>query len=283
METFLCCFVHACPKQWFKWLHLAEFWYNTSWHSALSKSPFEVLYGHAPRIFGISPSGAQPVTNLNSWLQERELMQVVIKQHLSRAQGRMKRQADKNRSERVFVVGDQVFLKLRPYVQPSLAPRANQKLAFKFFGPFKIIAKIGAVAYKLQLPPSAAIHPVFHVSQLKRAVPATHQVTPQVPGSSDSYQVPVAVLRRRLSSGGGTPHTEVLIQWSGWPASLATWERRFPRAPAWGPAGSFGGGSVSTADGTATTPSEDAAPDGPRRGLRTRRPSSRVTGDEWAV
>jgi hypothetical protein len=52
-------------------------------------------------------------------------------------------------SERVFNVGDQVFLKLRPYVQSScLAPRANQKLAFKLFGPFTIIDKIGAVAYK---------------------------------------------------------------------------------------------------------------------------------------
>jgi transposase InsO family protein len=40
METFLRCFVHACPKQWFQWLHLAEFWYNSSWHSALGTSPF---------------------------------------------------------------------------------------------------------------------------------------------------------------------------------------------------------------------------------------------------
>lgn len=151
LETFLRCFVHACPRRWFEWRHLAEFWFNTSWHSSLSKSPFEVLYGHAPRAFGISPADAQPVSDLDTWLHERELMQTVIKQHLHRAQDRMKCQADKKRSECVFEVGDHIFLKLQPYVQSSLAQRSNQKLAFKFFGPFKIIGKIGAVAYKLQL------------------------------------------------------------------------------------------------------------------------------------
>jgi len=60
----------------------------------------------------------------------------------------MKRQADKGRSERVFQVGDRVYLKLQPYVQSSLAPRANQKLSFKFFGPYSVVEQIGSVAYR---------------------------------------------------------------------------------------------------------------------------------------
>lgn len=58
LEAFLRCTVHACPTKWFRWLALAEFWYNTSFHSALGRAPFEVLYGHPPRHFGISASSA---------------------------------------------------------------------------------------------------------------------------------------------------------------------------------------------------------------------------------
>jgi hypothetical protein len=63
-------------------------------------------------------------------------MNTLIQQHLTRAQKRMKSQAEKSRSECQFVVGDWVYLKLQPYVQASLALRANQKLTFKFFEPF---------------------------------------------------------------------------------------------------------------------------------------------------
>lgn len=56
METFLRCYVHACPSKWFQWLPLAELWYNSCPHSAIGRSPFEALYGYPPRHFGISPT-----------------------------------------------------------------------------------------------------------------------------------------------------------------------------------------------------------------------------------
>lgn len=105
----------------------------------------------------------------------------------------MKRQADKGRSERVFKVGDLVYLKLQPYVQASVARRSSNKLSFKFFGPFRILVRIGSVAYKLELPETASIHLVFHVSQLKRTA-GTQVVASALPSDFIEFQVPERVL-----------------------------------------------------------------------------------------
>lgn len=74
-----------------------------------------------------------------------------------------------------------IFLKLQPYMQSSLAPQANQKVSFKFFGPYQVLARVGDVAYKLDLPASSSTHPVFHVSKLKKAAGTGHQVSPSIP------------------------------------------------------------------------------------------------------
>lgn len=110
----LCSFL---SNQRINWLPLAEFWYNSSHHSALGRSPFEVLYGHAPRHFGLSAASvSSQVTAIDEWLAECALMQDFVRQHLLRAQERMKRQADKHRSEKQFSEGDWVYLKLQPYI-----------------------------------------------------------------------------------------------------------------------------------------------------------------------
>jgi len=178
VETFLRYFSHAYPRIWRQWLDQAEFWYNTNWHSALGRSPFEVLYGYAPRHFGLANSPDVPVIDLATWVSDRALMTDIIRQHLNRAKQRMKKYADQHRSERHFEVNDWVFVKLQPYIQSSLSQRANQKLSFKFFGPYRVLARVGTMAYQLELPASSSVHPVFHVSQLKKSVGAHHTVTP---------------------------------------------------------------------------------------------------------
>jgi transposase InsO family protein len=164
LEGFLRCAVHSCPKDWSKWLPLAEFWYNTAYQFSLDTTPFEVLYGHHPRQLSILDPQATTVPDLAKWMSERQLLNRLIQQQLLRAQQRMKHQADKNRTEREFSVGDKVYLKLQPHVQSSVAFRSNHKLSYRFYGPFQITERVGAVAYKLQLPASALIHQVVHVS-----------------------------------------------------------------------------------------------------------------------
>lgn len=167
VETYLRCFVHTCPKKWSKWISFAEYWYNTSHHSTLNSSPFVVLYGHEPRHWGIEAPDSCSVSNIESWLTERRVVHDLLRQHLLRAQQIMKKQADKNRTFRQFIVDDMVFLKLQPYIQASVAPRANHKLLFKYFGPFRVTAKVSDTAYRLALPEGSTIHPVFHVSLLR--------------------------------------------------------------------------------------------------------------------
>lgn len=115
LESFLRCAVSTCPKQWHKWLSAAEFWYNTAYHSALGKTPFEVLYGHSPRHLGITNTNVAVPQDLKEWLADREVLMDVIKQQLNRACQRMKSQADKKRFERVFEVDDMVYIRLQPY------------------------------------------------------------------------------------------------------------------------------------------------------------------------
>ena len=114
----------------------------------------------------------------------------VIRQHLHRAKQRMKKNADEHRSECQFQVNDLVYVKIQPYIQSSLAQRANQKLSFKFFGPYRVLARVGSVAYRLELPASSSVHPVFHVSHLKKSVGAHHSVVAHPPSDAVLLQRP---------------------------------------------------------------------------------------------
>ena len=65
-------------------------------------------------------------------------------------------------------IGDLALVKLQPYRQHSMVLRKNQKLVMRFFGPFEVMEKIGPFAYKLRLPDTTRIHPIFHISLLKK-------------------------------------------------------------------------------------------------------------------
>jgi hypothetical protein len=92
-----------------------------------------------------------------------------MRDQLLKAQARMKKCADLKRSERRFGVGDWVYLKLQPYRQVTIQGKGqHHKLKPKYYGPFEVLAKVGTVAYELNLPSGSFIHPVFHVSQLTK-------------------------------------------------------------------------------------------------------------------
>nr|GEY74049.1 gypsy/Ty3 retroelement polyprotein [Tanacetum cinerariifolium] len=112
--------------------------------------------------------GESKVESVDKSLKAREKVVEVCKFHLKRAHDGMKSQANKHRTDKEYVVGDWVYLKLQPHRQVTIGKGKHHKLSPKYYGLFQIMARVGQVAYKLQLPYSYQIHDVFHISQLKK-------------------------------------------------------------------------------------------------------------------
>lgn len=227
LETYLRCMSSHKPKQWEKWLALAEHWYNTNYHCSLKMSPFQALYGYPPPQLAVNNAARAEDENAENWIQERMHMMTALKDNLRIAQQRMKHYADKNMSERSFAVGDWVYLKLQPYRQVTMAVRKNVKLSSKFYGPYEVLERIRQVAYKLKLPAGALIHPVFHVSQLKKRVNRGRQAQlepPKVGPDGQTLTEPIAILDRRTLKRNNAPLVEVLVQWANLSGDEATWE-----------------------------------------------------------
>lgn len=228
LETYLRCMTSDQPHLWSKWLSLAEYWYNTNFHSATQLTPYEAMYGQAPPIHLPYLPGESKVAVVARSLQERENMILLLKFHLLRAQHRMKLFADQHRTEKELAIGDYVYVKLQPYRQNSVVLRSNQKLAPKYFGPYKIVDKCGAVAYQLDLPKSSQVHPVFHVSQLKVLVGNVHTSTHLPSVLQDAFvREPKRVIERKMVNRQGQAATEVLVKWKTEPIEEATWEYLF--------------------------------------------------------
>lgn len=181
LELYLRCFVLENPNKWVEILPWAQYWYKTTFHRSVAMSPSKIVYGrNPPKLISYSSNDQDPL-EVVSMLQHRDKVLTQLKKNLLKAQDRMKRMADKHRTEVSFIAGEWVFVKLQPYRQHSLVLRKNKKLGMRYFGPFRIVQKIRTQAYKLQLPNETQIHPVFHISLLKKSIGDPSKVTSSVP------------------------------------------------------------------------------------------------------
>lgn len=130
----------------------------------------------------------------------------------------MKKISYLKRTERNFQNGESVYLRLKPYRQLWTATRQNQKLAPRYYKPLLIEEKVGKVAYRLQMPLESKVHPVFHISSLKKKLGSSIELQPRLPpvNIDDSFfPEPEKILDRRLRQHGRRALTEILLKWVG--------------------------------------------------------------------
>ncbi|WVZ70495.1 hypothetical protein U9M48_019157 [Paspalum notatum var. saurae] len=154
--------------KWDECLPLAEFAYNNSYQKSLEMAPFEALYGRRCRTPLNWSEPGERVTFGPDLVKQAEEQAKFIHSNLKRAQSRQKSYSDIRRRPLAFEEDDHVYLRVSP-MKGVHRFGVKGKLAPRYVGPFKITKRCGSVAYRLELPPHlAAIHDVFHVSQLKK-------------------------------------------------------------------------------------------------------------------
>ncbi|WMV41663.1 hypothetical protein MTR67_035048 [Solanum verrucosum] len=149
------------------------YWWNSmnnSYHSNIQMAPYKALYGKRSRSligwFEVGEAGL-----IGPDLVHQAMMKVkVIQERLKMAQSRQKSYTDVRRRELEFEVDDWVYLKVSP-MKGVVRFGKKGKLSPRYIGPYRISKKVGDVAYELELPQElAAIHPVFHISMLKKCM-----------------------------------------------------------------------------------------------------------------
>ncbi|WVZ83700.1 LOW QUALITY PROTEIN: hypothetical protein U9M48_030821 [Paspalum notatum var. saurae] len=225
LENYLRCMCFTSSKCWQHWLSLAEWWYNTSYHTSLNLTPFQAQYGFPPPMVSEDICTDCPNLTVQEQLRNRQVAQQVIKDNLQKAQNRIKHQADKNRQERQFAVGDMVYLKIQPYRHTSLSSHRSLKLHSKYYGPFESwnrLVELLTRSYCLKVA-----HYMTFFIQLKKhlgpkAVPSAD--LPLIDSKGTIKVAPAALLDHRLIPRNNEPVVQWLIQWLNLPPSEATWE-----------------------------------------------------------
>ena len=160
-------------------LSLAEFSYNNSYQASLKMAPFEALYGRRCRTpLSWSQTGERQIFGPELVVEAEEKVKIV-QANLRAAQSRQKSYSDKRRDPLKFMVGNHVYLRVSP-TRGVQRFGVRGKLAPRYVGPYEIIEECGPVAYRLRLPSRlAAIHDVFHISQLKKCIQVSNEIIKQ--------------------------------------------------------------------------------------------------------
>ena len=221
LEQYLRCTINYHQDNWTDLLSLAEVAYNNTIQGSTQQTPFFANYGYHPKFdqfnFNIvdNPAAGDLAIRMSQLHNE-------MKEKIQEAQERQRKNADKHRKEHPSIhVGDRVWLLSRNIK----TKRPCEKLDYRRLGPFIVLKQINAVAFRLELPTSMKIHPVFHVSLLEpykqSSIPGRFQVRPPPLEINGEEEFEVSeILDSRINSRT----LEYLVHWKGYDVSERTWE-----------------------------------------------------------
>ena len=226
-------------KSWDTHLPLIEFSYNNSYHSSIKVAPFEALYGRKCRSplcwaevgdtqLARTHTSDRAMTGPEIIRETTEKI-VQIKARLQASRDRQKSYADKRRKPLEFQVGDRVLLKVSPW-KGVIRFGKRGKLNPRYIGPFEIVARIGPVAYRLQLPAELnGVHPVFHVSNLKKCLSDETLVIPldeiEINENLLFVEEPIEIMDREVKRTKQSRIPIVKVRWNAKRGPEFTWER----------------------------------------------------------
>ena len=213
---------------WDTHLPLVEFSYNNSYHASIGMPPYELLYRRkcrTPVCWG--EVGPRELAHKDVVLATDEKIQI-IRAHLKAAQDRQKSYADKRLRPIEFQPGDRVMLKVSHW-KGIIRFRKREKLGPRFIGPFKILERVGKVAYRLELPDELSdIHNTFHVSHLRKCLADETSYVPLDEIEIDSKQNYVVklveILDRKVKHLRNKVIEQVKVKWENRKGSDTTWE-----------------------------------------------------------
>nr|GEZ54241.1 hypothetical protein [Tanacetum cinerariifolium] len=220
---------HPETDGWDKHLPLVEFSYNNSYHTSLKATPFEALYGRKCRSpICWAEVGDRQLTGPEI-IHETTKKIMQIKSRIQAARDRQKSYANVRRKPLEFQVGDKVMLKVSPW-KGVIRFGKREKLNPRYIGPFKILAKVRTIAYRLELPEQLSrVHSTFHVSKLKKCMADEPLAIPldeiQVDDKLNFVEEPIEIMNREVKRLKQSCILIVKVRWNSKRGPEFTWER----------------------------------------------------------
>lgn len=215
LEQYLRNYVNYDQKNWAELLPIAQYAYNSAKHTTTGMSPFFANYGMEPDITQAPIECTTKAPEAEERVKRLTILHEQLQRDIEFYGEKMKKHYDLGRQEApAFREGEKVFL-LRRNIKTK---RPSEKLEHRKLGPFKIESQVSPVNYRLTLPKTMKVYPVFHVALLEKAPQNAKEKKTEVEEEQE-YEVE-EILNRRRSEG----RTEYLVKWKGYPTSENTWE-----------------------------------------------------------